>query len=463
MRILFDQAVYDMRNKGNVALLQVAVTRMGKFWPGAGLEVITLAPHLLKLYCPDARPASPEGNYNWHKNRTVVDNMVWHMPRSMLRLLFELREELWYRWPKPGAGLRNLRLKSLFRVDKKAPTFETKQSDAAIELVEHASSREQTIRVTDLNTVQGIDLFVATGAQYMSDACKKDALRVLDRLEAACELGIPTALVGQGIGPIEDGELRARASAVLPQVNFVLIREQLESPQLLQSFGVDPNRIIFTGDDAIELAYNARTLSQGSGIGVSMRVAHYTEVRGNHVEVVRPVLQQAAAKYNAPLFAIPISHSAHELDDQVLRQLLTGPAKAVHTRWRFDTPLDLIRRVGKCRLVVTGAFHTAVFALSQGIPAVGLARSSMYRDKFLGLIDQFGNGCQVVFLDDPDVEEKLTTAIARAWSTAEEVKPQLLAAAQRQIKLGHAAYQRIYELVEENRSEKQPFIERNFV
>ena len=35
MRILLDQAVYDQRNKGNVALLQAAVARLSSLWPAA--------------------------------------------------------------------------------------------------------------------------------------------------------------------------------------------------------------------------------------------------------------------------------------------------------------------------------------------------------------------------------------------------------------------------------------------
>jgi len=46
MRILFDQVVFEQRNKGNVALLQAAVTRLNKFWPDASLEVLSDAPHL---------------------------------------------------------------------------------------------------------------------------------------------------------------------------------------------------------------------------------------------------------------------------------------------------------------------------------------------------------------------------------------------------------------------------------
>lgn len=447
MRILFDQGVKGMRNKGNVALLQVAVARLNQMWPAASLEVLTDAPHLLRLYCPTARPVSPDDQYDWTENGALRDLIIRRMPRPILRLLFELREEIWRRWPVLGKGLTRMTLKPL-------PQGEVKHHNQEADLGREKDRENLEDMNTALETVEGADLFVATGAQYMSDACRDDALRVLDRLEAATQLGIPTAMLGQGLGPFEDQELRARIKAVFPLVNLIFIRDSRVAPPLLNSLGVDLARVIFTGDDAIELAYEARTTMQGSAIGVSLRIAPYTQVGLNHIEMVRPVLHQAAGKYRTKLIAIPISHSAHELDDRVIEQVLTGQNDAVYSRWKFDTPLELINKVGRCRLVVTGAFHPAVFALAQGIPAVGLAKSGMYIDKFMSLADQFGPGCQVVHLDDEHFQQKVTLAIDTAWESAEEIKPQLLEAAARHVELGRAAYQQIFELVESKDGEK---------
>ncbi|MFI6772593.1 polysaccharide pyruvyl transferase family protein [Nocardia sp. NPDC050412] len=47
---------------------------------------------------------------------------------------------------------------------------------------------------------------------------------------------------------------------------------------------------------------------------------------------------------------------------------------------RGGTPVDVFRQVGRCRVLVTNAYHLAVFALSQGIPAVGITASEYYDD-----------------------------------------------------------------------------------
>ena len=66
----------------------------------------------------------------------------------------------------------------------------------------------------------------------------------------------------------------------------------------------------------------------------------------------------------------------------------------------------------------------------------------------MGLAEEFGVGCEVLLLDDRQLKEKLIDAIDAAWQSTEQVRPQLLQAADHQIKRGQGAYQRISELVE---------------
>jgi colanic acid/amylovoran biosynthesis protein len=111
------------------------------------------------------------------------------------------------------------------------------------------------------------------------------------------------------------------------------------------------------------------------------------------------------------------------------------------------TPIDLIRQIQRCRVVMTGSYHAGVFALANGIPTIGLAKSAYYVDKFLGLADMFGSGCEVVRLDQQDHPEALRRALDRLWHAAPEIRPALLASAEQQIAAGHAAYRRISDLV----------------
>lgn len=446
MNILLDQAVYDQRNKGNVALLQAAVERLTDLFPGAEISVLTEAPYLLKLYCPTVFPISVHHWQNWTEKRTRFERFHRFVPNAVLQLLLDVREEIWHRYPElmGGGGIRQ-RVKKLLGLSspKVRPDAGSNldENDAVEEIPEEQNQ--------DLwQAIQKADLVVATGGGYLCDTDKHYTLQVFETLETAVRLGKRTAMVGQGVGPMHDEELRARLSKLLPALDYIFIREPKTGRQLMGSLGVPSERVLMTGDDAIEMSYNARTEKFGDHIGVNLRFARYTEVGQAYIEKIRGVLHRSARKHHAPLMSLPISSNVHEGDLEVIRELLRGYNRVSLSWRRFESPLTIIKKVGRCRLVVTGAYHPAVFALSQGIPVVGLVKSQAYIDKFSALVDEFGPACQLLNLDDEKLQEKLATAIDLAWASADEVRPQLLKAAVRQIEWGRAGYQCLHDLFE---------------
>ena len=98
-------------------------------------------------------------------------------------------------------------------------------------------------------------------------------MRVLNLLEHASDSGVPVALVGQGLGPLEDPQFQARAAQVLPKAGLIALREGRHGPQILERAGAAAERVMVTGDDAIELAYGVRTDQIGSDLGFCLRVA----------------------------------------------------------------------------------------------------------------------------------------------------------------------------------------------
>jgi len=91
--------------------------------------------------------------------------------------------------------------------------------------------------------------------------------------------------------------------------------------------------------------------------------------------------------------------------------------------------------------VVAGSYHAAVHALSMGIPAVTIAASPYYLDKFRGLASQFGPACRLVMMAEPDFERRLDDAIDELWRM--ESRNALLDAAREQIALSEAAFAEI--------------------
>jgi colanic acid/amylovoran biosynthesis protein len=291
---------------------------------------------------------------------------------------------------------------------------------------------------------------VVAGMGALTDAFPEYTWGLLDRIEQALGYRKPVVIVGQGIGPLENPELRSKAMAVLPRVSFIAVRERRSGIPLLSSLGVDPDRVMVTGDDAIEMAISAGPARAGMGFGVSLRVAAYAEVDLGFVSQCREVLQSAARTFGAPMVPVPISRTPGEEDALTIQWIMAEYSEASNGGMNVDTPLKVIDQIKSCRIVFTGAYHAAVFALSLGVPAICLAKSDYYRDKFLGLAEWFGTGCEVILAHEPDWLPKLANALEKAWRTADEVKPYLLAAAERQLVLSRAAYQKVYDIVTAN-------------
>jgi colanic acid/amylovoran biosynthesis protein len=349
--------------------------------------------------------------------------------------MFELREELWHRHYVRAT-----------QNDEPLPSS-TAHSDARIQNRTEYLGLQPMDKSELLAALSRFDLFVATGGGYMTDTDKPMLWNVFDRLEAAVTNGIPTIMVGQGIGPLKDPQLVARARDILPSVDLILYRNTRNGLPLLESLGVLPERMIMTGDDAIEMAYEMCSGILGQGIGVSLRIAHYTQVGARHFDILRRVLHQSATVHQAKLIAVPISGARHESDITYIKQILEGYHR-VSSDWRkLTSPQDAIRLAGKCRVMVTGTYHGAIFSLAQGIPVVGIAQSAEYFDKLSELSDEFPAGVRMVNLNDDHLEFNLFRAIEDAWSSAEEVRQSILNDAVRLINIQHLAYKQAYEVV----------------
>lgn len=181
------------------------------------------------------------------------------------------------------------------------------------------------------------DLIVATGGGYYSDAFAAHALGVLDTLDAACQLGKPAVMMSAGFEPVRDEALLAMARLVLPQLALIACREGATGPAYLRSQGVQADRVVVTGDDSVELAYEARQAELGDAIGVNLRQAPYAGVDDTCIDVLRSVLADAGKRRHAPLVPVPIS--VHGPSDTESIAKLLGPAQgpALHAL-NLNTP-----------------------------------------------------------------------------------------------------------------------------
>jgi colanic acid/amylovoran biosynthesis protein len=312
-----------------------------------------------------------------------------------------------------------------------------------------ASDRE-SLR-TFLGTIEGSRILLVGGAGGVGDSFFAYSNLVLLALQCAQQRGIPTIMVSHGFGTLSSPSLHDKAAAILPVVTRIALREDRTSKPLLLSLGVPANRLITSGDDAVEPAYEARVDKLGSALGINLRLARATATSETDIEPVREGLRHFVSSAHVRLVPLPIARQ-HDLDATTIRRLIDGLDRTSHD-YDLDSPARVIAQVARCRVVLTGAYHAAVFALAQGIPVVCLTRSRYSSDRFLGLAAQFGCGCQVVSLDDSNLAGRIVEALTQAWDEAPRLREPLLAASVRQIAAGHAAYRSITSLVRPNRAD----------
>ncbi len=441
MRIIVDTALNsgeaEYQNMGDVAMLQVAVTRLKRLWPEARVEVLTDSAAGLAEYCPDAVPLPRDGRTLWCQDRESLNSFFFTRAYTQLPGWLSSRLNDLVRYlevHRPGL------LKFLIRMRP---------------VLGNAKRYKENL-IAFLDAMENADLLVIAGAGGFADSCRRWNFTILNTLEAAVRHNIPIVMFGQGMGPLTDTEVLSRARNLFPAASLITLRGGRGGAELLASLGVEGSRVLTTGDEAVELAYGARSKEIGRGVGINLRVAFYADVEGDFVERLRPVVQEFAGRHRAPLIPLPIAFHPWAADHQTIRRLMEGMDDQSDGGLSLDTPLKIIEQAGRCRIVVTGAYHTAVFALAQGIPVVCLANSPYYTAKFLGLEDQFGTGCETIVLDDPDAMEKLTTAMERAWLSAGTVRLPLQKAALRQIESSWSAYERVRDLLTFRGTEHSP-------
>jgi colanic acid/amylovoran biosynthesis protein len=416
MQVLIDSGSYHCLNVGDVAMLQTAIERLRALWPRATFGAVTSAPNALARHCPGVEAIPLAGRVAFLSD-CVLGRAHRRLPRFLQTVFDDFESFMRGRWPRSLCALIGAKRAVAGRADASAA--------AAF-----------------IGALLRADLLLVSGAGVLTDAFLENATGVLGSIALAQRWNVTTALMGQGIGPVADATLRQQMAAVLPRARLIAVREGRESPRLLASAGVSAEKIIVTGDDAIEMANRRAEPHLGDAIGVNVRMARYAGVDPGIVSILGPAIQRAASRLSASVQPLPIAHHPDCHDGVAIQAVLSGCGGAAGTVAELDTPAKAIDAVARCRTVVTGSYHAAVFALAQGIPVVALARSPYYLSKFRGLADLFPGGCHLVTIGEGDAAQ-LEAVIVSAWMDAPRARNGLLKAAAAQIASGRAAYQHL--------------------
>ena len=400
-------------NVGDVSMLQVAVNRLREVFPEAQITVPSAAPDRLSSLCPEIR---------------VLD--AGRTPGFSPSIL-----------PLPLPFVWRLQKNVGSRLDYRLSAFRPAWRLLA-ELFRTASPGQRTAIGDYLDELDAADLVVGPGGGYFNDDFADGSHETFMPLLLASGSGKPVGMVGQGLGPVSDRALIRLGRTLFPRLSFLGLREGRASLKVAESMGADPARTVVTGDDAIELGYKNRKETLGSKIGFNFRLADYSETTRDEADTVRDAVSIFSARCNADVIPIPISRQPWEDDLESFRKLFPAGTAGSAIASIPVTPAASIALVGDCRVVVTSSYHAGVFALSQGVPVLAVAKSQYYVEKFQGLADQFGRGIRTVPLNNADTGA-LASLIEELWHGAPGMRADLLKAALAQIETGIEFYRLI--------------------
>ncbi len=392
-------------------MLHTAIRRVVDLCRDAQIELLKPHPAFEKAYeHAGVESVNGEQRKSWRLQRPIWHRLDQAMPGIMDRLSIS--------YPRLKEGILRAKMNTM--------GYDTHARDKFLRRFEQA------------------DALLVSGGGFITDLFRSSE-RVLNIILLARSRNTPVYMFGQGIGPIRNSRLWEKAKRVLPEVQQIALREKKFSRPILQRLGVPDDRIGVTGDDAVALAYDERPQSLGECIGVNLRVAYYSEVSESVVGRLASVLSDISASCEAPLLPVPIAYEGESSDVNTIRAIFSAAGVESDGGRSLKSPEEVIRQIGDCRVVVTGSYHGGVFALSQGVPVVGLSNSEYYDNKFHGLADMFEAGCTVLRTERPDFEAALEEAVREAWEKAPEIRPTLLARAEHQIEAADSAYERMVE------------------
>lgn len=405
MNILIESSNAN-RNWGDASMLHAAIRRLNGLVPAVSITLMNEQSSQVAEQYPNVRPL-PYGL-----------RQAWHHQRPLWKLLDQKAPGVVDRMSTTWPGLKNVLTQSKLTMLTRDP---------------------QPWRQF-LTYMDNADALLVSGGGFVTDVFSRRAEKVLNLIMLAHSRNVPVFMFSQGIGPLRSRRLRQKARRALQNVRFVAVREKRCSYPLLRSLGVDEHRITATGDDSVDLAFSARPEKLGTGIGANLRIASYSNLSDESVPAIGYILAQISENLSAPLLPVPIAHKGDDSDVESIRQMLEAAGKHSEATSALKTVDDVIRRVGKCRVVVTGSYHGAVFALSQGIPVIGISSSRYYDIKFNGLADMFGEGLTLLHPETNNFETELRTAIEETWSRAPSIRASLLESAQHQAEASREAY-----------------------
>ncbi|MFJ7279794.1 polysaccharide pyruvyl transferase family protein [Kitasatospora sp. NPDC098663] len=263
---------------------------------------------------------------------------------------------------------------------------------------------EQHRRERAARLVKNADLVLATGGDlHTCDyGVSTSYLAVLDR---AHRLGVPTAMVGQSVGPFTDPAEQAAFTATAGRLDLLTVRESTTLAYLVGELALPADQVVLSADPAFLLQPSgpdrAAQLLADAGLDAAQEYVCLAPSRGvtryspitdtRHLDALTRLADTLWRVRRRPLVLLPHCHDSREHnDDRLLARQIAArlPGVPVHLLDADGTgAADYKAVLGGAELVISERLHASIGALSSGTPAIALGHSP----KFGGVLaDTYG-------------------------------------------------------------------------
>ena len=257
-------------------------------------------------------------------------------------------------------------------------------------------------------------------------------------------LGKRLTLLPQTLGPFKGLTARTVAGFILRHADRVYTRDRESAQEVRPLMGRHAAKLAFSYDLAFLLQPIApkekpawlETVSGHALVGLNISGLLYRggysqknmfDLRANYPELVRRLIEYFIEQQNAHVVLVP---HVYGLPNDLESDPAAGAEiyKELEARYRGRLHLvtgeydqhEIKYLIGRCDFVLGSRMHACIAALSQGVPAIGLA----YSKKFLGVLRTVGAEKLVVDLREYDVDRIIALTEA-AYATREETRADL--------------------------------------
>jgi len=241
-------------------------------------------------------------------------------------------------------------------------------------------------------TVRASDAVVIAGGGNLASNWPEH-IRMRSTLgELAAQYSKPMVISGQTIGPRLTGQDADAVSVLLGSAQLVGVREPA-SFDLALALGVDPRRLVSTIDDASFLAADAAAPPAAPYCLVSLSLHTAGIPRPSFVGQIAALLDHVATATGLDIRFLAHFGSTRAgvaAGDSLLHAEVAGLMSSSSSEVALTDASSAAAWARGAELVLTSRYHPAVFAVSAGVPTIGVHVDEYTRVKLTGALGNFG-------------------------------------------------------------------------